>query len=32
MNTSIAEDSVSPEELTEAVSERRGWKLYRSSA
>lgn len=28
MSTSIAEDSVSPEELTEAVSERRGWKLY----
>jgi 1-acyl-sn-glycerol-3-phosphate acyltransferase len=30
MSTSIADDSVTPEDVSNAVSERRGWKLYQT--
>jgi len=30
MSTSIADDSVAPEDVSKAISERRGWKLYQT--
>ncbi|MBN8869102.1 MAG: 1-acyl-sn-glycerol-3-phosphate acyltransferase [Solirubrobacterales bacterium] len=30
MSTSIADDSVTPEDVSKAISERRGWKLYQT--